>query len=477
MLLNFIPLLPIIIVLCFAAIRFWGFAIVGVLVWAMFEGAVRKWVLPGFQSQLLLVKDFVLLFAYLGYFISARSSEDLGPKSGTLLFLLLLEAVYCAIQLVNPNSPSSLLSLFGLKNYLIYLPLAFIIPDIIKDRLQLRKIMISTCYLAVPIALLGLYQFSQPPTSWVNQYVSHEEGVEAVVSLFGEQGEGDFKLGRARTSSTFSYIGGFMTFLLLAVPLATSLLLASIPKRRTLLIVTAALALSIGGAATTGARTPMVVFAFAGPLLLLIGGWKGLLPFQTALRFAVGLAIVGVATVTIFGTAFSALEYRANNSDSAINRLATPITEAADAFETSPLIGTGIGSNSNAAMSLIGGDYLWWLNGNAYELETARVMQEMGFVGFTLVFLPKAFVIVLVLGHLRKSKSPLMIAAHMASLIFVIVHLVLFTVNNPTGGLIYWTIVGVSIAAFRVEMAERRNRSQQDFYLERGYPLGDVALA
>ncbi|WP_034160224.1 O-antigen ligase family protein [Sphingomonas sp. ERG5] len=476
MLLNFIPLLPIIVVLCFGAIRFWGVAIISVLVWAMVEGAVRKWVFPGYQAQILLVKDFILIFAYIGYFISARKNTDLGPKSSTLLLLLIIQGAYCTIELINPNSPSALLSVFGLKNYLIYLPLAFIVPDIITDRAILRKFMLMTCYISIPIASLGIYQFSQPPTSWINQYLSHEEGVE-VISVFGESGEGDFKIGRARTSSTFSYLSGFTTFLLLAVPLAASLLVASIPKRRALLIVTAALILSIGGAATTGSRSPMVVYALSGPLLLLVSGSKGLLPIQVALRFAIGLAIMGIATATIFGTAFSALEYRANNADSASKRFLSPITETVSAFETSPIIGTGIGSNSNAAMTLIGGDYLWWLNGNAYELESARVMQEIGFVGFTLVYLAKIFVIILVFGHLRKCKSPLMIAAHMTSLIFVTVHLVLFTVNNPTGGLMYWTIIGVSIAAHRIERAEKRSRVEQDYYLSRGYPLGDVALA
>ena len=477
MFLNFLPLLPIGLVLCFAAMRFWGTAILGVLLWAMVEGAARKWLLPEFQSQVLFVKDFILIFAYIGYFMSRDGVVRLGQKSATLAFLLLIEAVFCSMQLINPNSPSMLLSILGLKNYLIYLPLAFIVPDIITDRIKLRRLLLRACYIAIPISLLGLYQFSQPPASWVNQYVSHEEGVEATVSLFGQQeGDGDFKLGRARTSSTFSYIGGYMTFLLLAVPLGASLLLAAVPKRRTMLIVTAALALSIAGAATTGSRTPMVVYALSLPLLLLLSGWKGLLPIVLAVRLAAGGAVVGLLTVAVFGNAFSALEYRANTADSTVKRLMSPVTETLSAFETSPIIGTGLGTNSNAASILLGSDYMWWLDGNLYELETARVMQELGFMGFMFVFLPKLFTIVLIFSFLRQSKSRLTIATYMTALVFVLVHLILFTVNNPTGGLMYWAIVGVAIAAYRIERAERLMAEESAHYIDYGVVNGELSL-
>ena len=39
---------------------------------------------------------------------------------------------------------------------------------------------------------------------------------------------------------------------------------------------------------------------------------------------------------------------------------------------------------------------------------------------------------------------------------FLIPHLFLFTVNNPTGGLINWALLGLSVAIYRIERAERR---------------------
>lgn len=467
MLLKFLPVLPILILLGLISIRHWGAAILTMLVWAMFEGAVRKWIFPEYQQPVLLLKDVVLIFSYVGYLFSANRNIT-QQKSGLLKAILILSVLFCCVQLLNPNLPSILLGLYGLKNYIIYIPLSFIIPDLIRTREDLRKFAIAACVISIPIALLGLYQFSQPPSSWINQYLSHEEGVDSVVATFGEgTGTGDFASGRARTSSTFSYIGGFVTFLMFAVPMAAALLLASVPKGRTAIIVLAALALSIGGAATTGSRLPFVIFAIAAFVMLPASAAKGLLSGGTVARLLVGGVLLGAIILVFSGGALSALEYRSATSDNPWERILAPATEVYDAYQTSPIIGTGIGTNSNASISIMGGTMPWWLGGYAYEGEPARVMQELGFGGFTLIYLAKVLAILLIAGYLRHSRDRLIIAVYMATLVFVGVHLALQTVNSPTGGLMYWTLLGVAIAAHSIEQRENNLRYELEYYASR----------
>ena len=477
MLLQFLPLIPIVFLFGLLSIRNWRKAVIAMLVWAMFEGAIRKWILPGFQQPILLFKDVILIFAYIGYYFSNHNDEYIPPKSGTLKVLLIVAISYCIFELFNPGIPSPLLGIYGLKNYIIYIPLSFLMSEIIKTRKDLNRFMIGICLLSLPISLLGLYQFSQPPASWVNQYLSHEEGVDSIVATFGESaGSGDFIYGRARAASTFSYIGGFVTYLLLAVPIAAALLLASVPKRRTLIIVVVALVLSVGGAATTGARMPFVVFAIGASVMLPMAASKSLLSVKTSLRLFVGIAIAGTATLWFASGAFSALEYRTANSDSALDRIFSPFTELYDAYDTSPLIGTGIGTNSNASISIMGDTMPWWLGGYAYEGEPARIMQELGFFGFTLVYLPKLFATFLIFGYFRRARSALTIATQMAAFVFVGVNLVLATVNNPTGGLMYWAVVGLAMAAHRVELREQRLLVERDYQVLYG-SSGPMALA
>jgi hypothetical protein len=97
-------------------------------------------------------------------------------------------------------------------------------------------------------------------------------------------------------------------------------------------------------------------------------------------------------------------------------------------------------------------------------------------MGFMFVFLPKLFTIVLIFSFLRQSKSRLTIATYMTALVFVLVHLILFTVNNPTGGLMYWAIVGVAIAAYRIERAERLMAEEPAHYIDYGVVNGELSL-
>src|SRR5262245_39706727 len=94
----------------------------------VFEGAVRKWIFPGLQAQIFFVKDLILIGAY-GAFLAAppRPGAHLKVMVG-LRVLFVLSLIYFMFELLNPNSPSLLVSVVGLKNYLLYMPLAFIVP-------------------------------------------------------------------------------------------------------------------------------------------------------------------------------------------------------------------------------------------------------------------------------------------------------------------------------------------------------------
>ncbi|RYD62936.1 MAG: hypothetical protein EOP58_12340 [Sphingomonadales bacterium] len=449
MLILLLPLLPILLAFGMFAVSRWRTTIIAVLVWTLFEGVVRKWVFPGYQAQILVAKDIVLLAAYLGYAltIGLRSASPSGP----LLLLGGMFVAYCFVQLVNPNAPSMLLAVYGLKNYVVYMPLAIIIPDMIQREETFRRTMLWICILSIPISLLALYQFSQPPSHWVNQYVSHEEGVTSTAFAFGAGDGGDFQSGRARTSSTFSFLGGFSTFLVLMVPMAQAMLLSGMFKGRALLLVAGSLALALGATLTTGSRAPIYVYAAVMPVMMLLGAGKGLVSLTTALRFTLVIAVIGGGASFVFGSALDAYEYRAANSDNPLERLLSPINEPLRAFETSPLIGTGIGTTSNASASIMQSPDAWWLGGYAYEAENARVMQELGFPGFFLLYLLKIYVVLLIYRFYRRSRRRANIALHLQALSFTAIHLVFPTVNNPTGGLFYWAMVGLAIAADRVE--------------------------
>jgi hypothetical protein len=448
-------LLPISVIQFIVGVRFWRGTIIGVFAWLLIEGAMRKWVLPQYQAPILLLKDFALMAAYAGYLIAPKNRVPEEDKLKQMKLICGLFALYCVIEILNPNLPNVAVGLYGLKNYLMYIPLIFIIPQVFQTRQQLNKFLFWAAIASIPVFLLALYQFTQPPTAWINQYVSHEVGEEAVASRFGEAGEGEFRYGRARVASTFSYLSGLTTYLLFMVPLLGGMLLSAQNRSRATTITLAALVLGFGAVFTTGSRSTFLISAIAAPLMIFIGSAKGILPRDIALRLG-GLSVLfALAVFFLFGNAAEALLYRAQTTSDSESRFLSPFVDTIGAFSSTPLFGMGVGSNSNAA-GMLGGADLYWLKGSFHEVESARIMQDLGLAGFTLFYYIKFYAIFLVIGYLRWSRSKLFISLHMAVLISLIPHIVLFTVNNPTGGLLNWAMLGLSVAIHRIERAERR---------------------
>src|SRR5215831_15069079 len=60
----------------FLAIKYWQSALFGVFVLLVFEGALRKWAFPWAQAQIYLVKDAILLVAYLGFILDTQRNPS-----------------------------------------------------------------------------------------------------------------------------------------------------------------------------------------------------------------------------------------------------------------------------------------------------------------------------------------------------------------------------------------------------------------
>ena len=54
----------------------WQWIIWTVIFWVVVEGAFRKWVFNGFQAEIYLIKDALLLSAYIGFLVSRVTSDN-----------------------------------------------------------------------------------------------------------------------------------------------------------------------------------------------------------------------------------------------------------------------------------------------------------------------------------------------------------------------------------------------------------------
>ena len=174
-------------------------AIWAYLVLLIFEGALRKWVLPGLSTPLLIVRDPVAIVIYLLAF--QRSSR---PFTNQYVVILgFIGFVSFTLTMIAGHGDLKV-AIFGLRVLLLHFPLIFVIGQFLdrEDVVLMGKFILLV---AIPMTLLTVAQFNSPQGAYVNR----SPGGEIGLGLTGA-------LGRFRPSATFSFITGLVQFFTLA---------------------------------------------------------------------------------------------------------------------------------------------------------------------------------------------------------------------------------------------------------------------
>jgi hypothetical protein len=125
------------------------------LVWLLMEDLVRKYM--GNNMAIYFGKDFLVGIAYLSFLLALRRRT---VKLFKPPFLIAFSLFFWlgVIQAFNPNSPSFLYSILGLKLYFYYAPLIYLGYAIVENEEDLRRFLVFNVGLAGVIALLGVIQ-------------------------------------------------------------------------------------------------------------------------------------------------------------------------------------------------------------------------------------------------------------------------------------------------------------------------------
>ncbi len=124
-------------------------------VWLLFEDLVRKYM--GNNMLIFFAKDFLVGVTYVAFLVAAKRHQVKVFKPPFLMPLLFL--IWLAtIQIFNPNSPSMLYGILGLKIYFYYAGLMYIGYALINTEEVLRKFLVLNMALAGVIAILGIIQ-------------------------------------------------------------------------------------------------------------------------------------------------------------------------------------------------------------------------------------------------------------------------------------------------------------------------------
>jgi len=125
------------------------------LLWLLTEDLVRKYM--GNNMAIYFGKDLLVGMAYFSFVMAMRRHTVKLFRPPFLISLGLFFWIGVA-QSFNPNSPSFLFSILGLKLYFYYIPLIFLGYAIIEKEEDLRRFLVFNMAVAGIIALLGIIQ-------------------------------------------------------------------------------------------------------------------------------------------------------------------------------------------------------------------------------------------------------------------------------------------------------------------------------
>ncbi|ACB76536.1 hypothetical protein [Opitutus terrae] len=345
------------------------------LVLLIFEGALRKWVLPSLADPLLIVRDPVAIAIYCAALFSGRL-----PMNGFVITIIGLALASIAASFAAGQTNLLVLG-YGLRINYGHLPLIWIMAQTL-TRKDVERMGCFLLLVAIPMTLLMVWQFRSPMSAWINKGVGGDEGGQ----IFGA-------LGRIRPPGFFSFITGPQAFF----PLAAAFFLYQASGNRRLwwpILVASGLAvliaLPVSISRTAMIATGIVVAAFVASMP------RAGIGFGPGFKALITLAAVGVVVsfLPIFSEGREAFMSRWETAasttatgdawSSIVGRILGGFTQPFQWAANAPFFGNGIGVGSNVGARLLAGRVGFLLA----EDEWSKVFLELGpvlgaaFLGF-----------------------------------------------------------------------------------------------
>ncbi len=401
----------------------------------IFEGALRKWVLPSLSTPLLVIRDPVAIWVII---LAIRNNR---LRSNSILISVVLIgfiSIFTALFFGHGNIP---VALFGARIFLIHFPLIFIIGNVfsIEDVVKMGKILL---WIAIPISILIILQFYSPQTAWVNKGVGDDtEGA-------GFSGA----LGFFRPPATFSFITGTIAFYSLVACYIFYFFLNNKLVNKILLYSAAAglliaIPLSIS---RTLLFTVIVTMVFT-----IIAVSKKSKYFGRVIIGCAGMltTLIILSTTSTFQTATEAFTHRykvANTQEGGLqnvlaDRYLGGMVEALERSSEQSFFGVGIGMGTNVGSMLLVGKTKFLIA----EEEWGRIIGELGpILGLAIIFFRLKLCAVIGLAAYKKMEKGNLLPWILLSFVLL---------NIPQGQWAQPTLLGFSVLAGGLTIASLKD--------------------
>lgn len=160
----------------------------------IFEGALRKWVLPSLATPLLIVRDPIAIYIILrAIYLNVKFSN------GYVVIAFIFTLMSLAITLSFGHG-NLFVGIYGARIMLLHFPLIFIIGAVFtkEDVLQMGRVLLA---INILMSLIVYFQFISPQSALIN------------IGIGGEGSAGfSGAMGYSRPPGTFSFISGLSIF-------------------------------------------------------------------------------------------------------------------------------------------------------------------------------------------------------------------------------------------------------------------------
>ena len=330
----------------------------------IFEGVLRKWVVPQLANPLLIVRDPVVILA-LGYAIYTKRFP-LHPFLFAFL-VLALATVMAALFSFESKIPLSV-TVFGIRTNFLHFPLIFLMGSVM-DADDVRSFGKWILLLSILMATLMVLQFQAPPSAWLNAGAG--EGSGQIGSA----------MGKIRPAATFSYILGPMFFF--AFVAAFLFQSQVVPRYYPGWLAAAAGASSLAAAVVSGSRSLVINMGIVFITGILVTIFFRITAAGRILKMAAlgGILLLIVSSFSFFEEGFQVFNVRVEQASDieggasgtlmrALRDYIIPFRHFMDA----PAFGYGLGMGTNAGAALLTGKRQFLLA----ESEWDRALMESG---------------------------------------------------------------------------------------------------
>ncbi|MEZ7498684.1 hypothetical protein QO200_08030 [Flavobacterium sp. Arc3] len=332
------------------------------LLW-IFEGALRKWILPSLATPLLVVRDPIAI-----YIVVRALYLNVKFMNPYVVLGLLFTLLGLAITLTFGHE-NLFVGLYGARIMLFHFPIIFIIGTVFTkvDVLKMGRLML---WINILMTVLIYFQFTSPQSAYIN------------IGIGGEGSAGfDGAMGYFRPSGTFSFISGLSSFYILSSVFVFYFWLSKESCSHLLLLAsTIALVIGLPLTISRGAVVGVLlvgVFAFIGSSTSIKSIMKTV--FTVVILF--GLFTILQKTTTIFNLGTEVFMDRVDTASSQkggsiILRSVEGFTDPIADLLNQPLFAGNLGMGTNAGAKMLTGKTKYLIS----EGELGRLGGEQGLV-------------------------------------------------------------------------------------------------